>query len=67
MGTRTSYPPGTFSWVDLATSDPDAARVFYTALFGWDADDGHDGTGGTYTTFRTNGDAVCGLTSTPPG
>jgi predicted enzyme related to lactoylglutathione lyase len=67
MGTRTSYPPGTFSWVDLATSDPDAARSFYTSLFGWDADNGDDGAGGTYTTFRTNGDAVCGLTSTPPG
>ena len=67
MGTRTSYRPGTFSWVDLATSDPDAARSFYTSLFGWDADDGDDGAGGTYTTFRNAGDAVCGLTSTPPG
>jgi uncharacterized protein len=38
MGTRTSYPPGTFSWVDLATTDLDGARDFYTALFGWTGD-----------------------------
>ena len=38
MGMRTSYPPGAFSWVDLATTDVDAARDFYTALFGWTGD-----------------------------
>jgi predicted enzyme related to lactoylglutathione lyase len=38
MGTRTTYPPGTFSWVDLATTDLDAARDFYTSLFAWVAD-----------------------------
>src|SRR5919109_1056168 len=35
MGERTSYAPGTFSWVDLATTDVEAARGFYGALFGW--------------------------------
>jgi predicted enzyme related to lactoylglutathione lyase len=35
MGKRTSYAPGTFSWVDLATTDPDAAKSFYGELFGW--------------------------------
>jgi predicted enzyme related to lactoylglutathione lyase len=39
MGERTSYPPGTFSWAELVTSDPDAAKGFYTKLFGWDYDD----------------------------
>src|SRR5262245_38625232 len=38
MGTRTSYAPGTFSWVDLATTDLDGARDFYTSLFGWAGD-----------------------------
>jgi predicted enzyme related to lactoylglutathione lyase len=38
MGSRTSYPPGTFSWVDLATTDVDGARDFYTVLFGWVGD-----------------------------
>jgi predicted enzyme related to lactoylglutathione lyase len=35
MSLRTSYTPGTFSWVDLATSDPDGAKTFYTQFFGW--------------------------------
>jgi predicted enzyme related to lactoylglutathione lyase len=38
MGIRTSYPAGTFSWVDLATTDLDGARDVYTALFGWTGD-----------------------------
>jgi hypothetical protein len=38
MGTRTGYPPGTFSWVDLATTDLDGARGFYTSVFGWTGD-----------------------------
>ena len=35
MGERTSYAPGTFSWAELVTSDADAAKAFYTELFGW--------------------------------
>ena len=35
MGERTSYAPGTFSWTELVTSDADAAKAFYTELFGW--------------------------------
>ena len=36
MGERTSYAPGTPSWVDLGTPDVDAAIAFYRAIFGWD-------------------------------
>lgn len=36
MSERTSYAPGTPSWVDLGTPDVDAAAEFYGALFGWD-------------------------------
>jgi predicted enzyme related to lactoylglutathione lyase len=39
MGERTGYPPGTFSWVDLATSDADGAKAFYGGLLGWDFED----------------------------
>ena len=31
------YPPGTPSWTDLGTPDPDAAVAFYSELFGWHA------------------------------
>jgi predicted enzyme related to lactoylglutathione lyase len=43
MGERTSYPPGTFSWVELVTSDADAAKGFYTQLFGWEYEDNPTG------------------------
>jgi uncharacterized protein len=32
----TNYPPGTPIWVDLGTSDIDAAAAFYGPLFGWE-------------------------------
>jgi predicted enzyme related to lactoylglutathione lyase len=38
MGTRTEYEPGTFSWVELFTPDPDDAKRFYGELFGWQTD-----------------------------
>jgi predicted enzyme related to lactoylglutathione lyase len=39
MGERTSYPPGTFSWVDLGTTDGEGAKAFYGALLGWQFED----------------------------
>jgi uncharacterized protein len=61
MGTRTSYPPGTFSWADLGTTDPDAAKAFYGALLGWEADDMPAGDGVTYTMARVGDEYVAGL------
>lgn len=59
MGKRTSYTPGTFSWIDLATTDAAAARLFYTRLFGWETDDTDAGNGSVYTMCRIGPDAVC--------
>lgn len=42
----TSYKPGTPSWVDLGTVDPDAAARFYGTLFGWHVQDSQPETGG---------------------
>ncbi len=39
MGTRSEHAPGTFSWIDLTTSDQEAAKGFYGELFGWEFDD----------------------------
>lgn len=41
------YEPGIPSWIDMLASDPAAAIEFYSALFGWDAMDAHDGMGGS--------------------
>ena len=39
MPERTSHPPGTISWTDLATSDQEGAKEFYAGLFGWEYED----------------------------
>ena len=61
MGERTSYPPGTFSWAELATSDADAAKAFYTQLFGWVYDDNPIGDGQVYTMASRDGGTVAAL------
>ena len=55
----TAPNPGVPNWVDVATSDLDGAKRFYTALFGWTADVSGDEYGG-YTTFSLDGRAVAG-------
>jgi len=49
LGKRTSYPPGTFSWVDLGTTDVAAARTFYSGVFGWELDETDAGGGAAAT------------------
>ena len=61
MGKRERYEPGTFCWVDLATTDPTGAKAFYRELFGWEAEDMPAGEAGTYTMLRLDGDEVCAL------
>jgi predicted enzyme related to lactoylglutathione lyase len=61
MGERESYAPGTFGWADRGTTDADAAKAFYTRVFGWDAVDAEVGESGTYTTFRLDGRDVAAM------
>jgi uncharacterized protein len=39
MPNFTQHKPGTFSWIELATTNADAAKKFYSGLFGWTFDD----------------------------
>jgi predicted enzyme related to lactoylglutathione lyase len=61
MGTRTQYTPGTFSWVDLSTSDQPAAKAFYSALFGWEAIDNDMGGGAIYSMMQKDGHDVAAI------
>jgi predicted enzyme related to lactoylglutathione lyase len=61
MGERTSYEPGTFSWVDLGTTDQEAAKAFYSALFGWSANDIPVGDDTTYSIMEVRGKAVAAI------
>ena len=68
MGERTSYAPGTFSWAELATSDADGAKSFYSTLFGWDYDDSPIGDGQVYSMAQRDGRHVAAIFSSeePP-
>jgi predicted enzyme related to lactoylglutathione lyase len=61
MGERTGYTPGTFSWAELSTSEPDGAKRFYAALFGWDYDDRPIPDGSVYTMARRDGKEAAAL------
>jgi len=62
MATRTSYDNGMPNWIDLSSPDVDASARFYTALFGWDAQDQLDDEGTRiYTLLRQDGKDVAGL------
>ncbi len=63
MGKHTSYEPGTFSWVDLATTDPDAAKAFYGGLFGWTADDMPIPDDGVYSMMKLGDETVAAISA----
>jgi len=67
MTTRdTNWPEGTPAWADLMVPDGDAAREFYTGLFGWDFQLGDEDTG-FYSQAIVDGHIVAGLMQSPPG
>jgi predicted enzyme related to lactoylglutathione lyase len=49
------HEPGAFSWAELATTDPEAAKRFYTSLFGWTFVDNPMGSDMVYTRLQLNG------------
>jgi predicted enzyme related to lactoylglutathione lyase len=65
MGERTKYTPGTFSWIDLSTTDQDAAKSFYSGLFGWAADDRPVGDGVVYSMQQIGGKDVAAIAPQP--
>ena len=62
---------GAFGWTELMTTDAEAAKQFYTALFGWETEEAPmevmEGMEGMkYTVIKVDGDPVGGLTGMPP-
>lgn len=56
------FRPGDFCRVDLNARDPDAARTFYTGLFGWTAEfAGRAAEAGPYERFFLDGLLVAGM------
>lgn len=50
-----SHPPGSFCWIELGTTDQQAAKTFYSNLFGWSVTDSPMGPGEVYSMFQLNG------------
>lgn len=62
MSERTSYAPGTPSWVDLATPDMEAAAQFYGGLLGWEVPElPNSAEMGGYRRAKKNGVDVAGM------
>jgi len=55
MATITQHAPGSFCWIELASTDQNASRAFYSKLFGWTSNDTPLGEGQTYTIFQLGG------------
>jgi uncharacterized protein len=56
--------PGAFSWNELNTRDPDGAKAFGSAVFGWgfvEHEIERDAGGGTYVEFTVDGNSAGGI------
>jgi uncharacterized protein len=61
-----SYKSGSFCWLELGTTDQNAAKKFYGSLFGWGVFDAPMGPSDFYTMFQIGGrDAAAAYTLTP--
>ena len=60
------HAPGTVTWVDLMSSNPEKARAFYAGLFGWTFEVGPAETG-FYAMAKLGGANVAGVGGQPPG
>jgi predicted enzyme related to lactoylglutathione lyase len=65
MADFTAHAPGTFSWVELMTTDAKAGVAFYRNLFGWDVVEHDMGPDGVYTIFTMRGRDVAAGASLP--
>jgi predicted enzyme related to lactoylglutathione lyase len=61
LAEATDYKPGTFCWVELATSSSEAAKSFYAQLFGWGFIDSPMGPDSVYTMLKLDDKDVGGL------
>jgi predicted enzyme related to lactoylglutathione lyase len=66
MANIDQHSAGSFCWIELHTTDQNAAKNFYGALFGWNPQDMPMGPDGVYTIFKLQGrDAAAGCSLRP--
>ena len=59
-GAELMNQPGTISWPELSTRDPEGAKRFYPRVFGWEIKDSDYGDS-TYTEWQIGGRSVAGM------
>ena len=67
-GAQLANQPGTYCWSELITTDLDAAKAFYGAVFGWGAEDQGGAPGGApaYTEWKLGERSVGGMMAKTP-
>lgn len=66
MPIKSEYAQGTPDWVDLQTSDQDAAKEFYAELLGWEYDDRPMPEGPVYSMATVRGENVAAIAPLQP-
>src|SRR5271166_1428219 len=66
MPTVERFTPGDFCWIELATSNQNAAKSFYAALFGWTARDVPTGPEEFYSLLELQGRIAAGAFGISP-
>jgi hypothetical protein len=58
--------PGSYCWSELITTDLDASKAFYGAVFGWGAEDQGPPGGPSYTEWKLTGKSIGGMMAKTP-
>lgn len=56
-----AHPHGLFTWVDVASPNPEAAAAFYQAVFGWEAEQASPDESMPYWMFSRDGRTAAGM------
>ena len=67
IGAGIANEPNTWSWNELLTRDVEAAKPFYTEVFGWEYDTAPMPDGGSYTLIKGGPEGWGGVMSMPDG
>jgi predicted enzyme related to lactoylglutathione lyase len=59
-------PSGPFVWHELATTDANSCKKFYSKMFGWTSEDTEMMPGFTYTMLKANGKEIGGMMQMTP-
>jgi len=66
-GAQVANEPGTYCWSELVTTDLEASKAFYGAVFGWGAEDqGPPGGPPAYTEWQLGGKSIGGMMAKSP-